>query len=396
SPERLYDAILGWARAAFKLKPYQEVVDRLEEAERIARDHNDEARLMRVLHWIANAYISNGFPTRGMPALFESYQLAERLGDERLTLTATFWMTADMIDRDPRGGLEQMDHVIEAARKYHRHEVEAHALGKKAMAHARLGEFAEARDAVERANEASRKADSVVHGADVALMSSLAFLDMGDVQSGLEHSQRGTEQALSAYGLECAMYGHYCTGLGNLRAHNLDEAQRAFESALELLPIYVPEVQGREEVANEVYAGLAITRFFNGRTEAINDMKRALANAEVIGDEYTVAFIAQALGEGYTQLGEFELAKRYLDTALDYYRRNDMRPYLARVLQSLVYWYEEQGRGAEAEQARAEAQELAEDLLLPPVRLLSSVPPAPDKPQPTGPADPRMEKKPSV
>src|SRR5215210_9581002 len=53
-PERLCDAILGWARAAFKLKPYQEVVDRLEEAEKIARELNDEARLAHVLHWIAN------------------------------------------------------------------------------------------------------------------------------------------------------------------------------------------------------------------------------------------------------------------------------------------------------------------------------------------------------
>ena len=55
-------------------------------------------------------------------------------------------------------------------------------------------------------------------------------------------------------------------------------------------------------------------------------MKRALANAEAVADDYTVAFIAQALGEGYTQLGDFK-AKQYLDTALDYYRRNDMRPY---------------------------------------------------------------------
>src|SRR5918994_875292 len=110
SPEQLCDVILGWTPAAFKLKPYQEVVTRLEEAEEIARELNDEARLARVLHWIANAYISNGFPTRGMPALFESYQLAERLGDEPLTLVATFWMTAEMIDRDPRGGLQQMDY----------------------------------------------------------------------------------------------------------------------------------------------------------------------------------------------------------------------------------------------------------------------------------------------
>jgi tetratricopeptide (TPR) repeat protein len=250
-----------------------------------------------------------------------------------------------------------------------------------------LGEYAEAQDAVERASEASRKTGSVVNGADVALWSSQALFDMGDVQRGLEYSQRGTELAMSAYGLECAMYGHYCTGLGNLQARNLDEAQQAFESALSMLTDNLFELQGSETVANEVRAGLAIARFLGGDAEAINDMESALTNAEAVGEDYTVAFIAQALGEGYTQLGDFERAKHYLDIALDYYRRNDMKPYLARVLKLLAYWHEQQGRGAEAEQARTEARQLMEVLSRPPVRLLSSSRFDPDEPQPAGPAD---------
>ena len=387
SPEQLCDAILGWTFPALKLKPYQEVVDRLEEAEKIARELGDESRLAWVLHWIGNAYISNGFPTRGMPALFESHQLAERLGDERLTLVASFWMTAAMIDRDPRGGLEQLEYVLEAARKYHNRELEAHALAKKAMAHARLGEFAEAQDAVKRAREVTRTTDSVMNGADVELMSSQAFLDMGDLQRGLEYSRRGTEQAMSASGLECAMYGHYCTGLGNLHSRDLGEAQRAFESALKLLPDFVPELQGREQVANEVHAGLAIAQFFSGRTEAINDMESTLANAEAVGDEYTVAFIAQALGEGYTQLGDFERAEQHFDTALDYYRRNDMKPYVARVLKSSAKLHEAQGHHAEAERDLAEAGRLMEELSLPPVRPPGNLQLDADKTQPAGPAD---------
>src|SRR5215207_8196668 len=387
SPEQLCDVILGWTPAALKLKQYQEVVDRLEEAEKLARELDDETRLAKVLLWIANAYISNGFPTRGMPALFESYQLAERLGDERLTLAATFWMTADMIDRDPRSGLKQMDYVAEAAHKYRRYEVEAHALAKKAIAHARLGEFAEARDAVERAFEVSRKTDSVVNGADVALGSSLAFLDMGDVQRGLEYSRLGTEQAFSASGLECTMYGHYCTGLGNLHSRNPAEAQRAFESALKLLTDHLSELQHSEVLANEVRAGLAVARFLGGDTGAIDDMERTLANADAVGDDYTVAFIAQALGEAYTQLGDFERAKQYLDTALDYYRRNDMKPYLARGLKSSAKLHEAQGHVAEAERDLAEAERLMEDLSLPPVHPSGSPQPDADEPQPAGPAD---------
>jgi tetratricopeptide (TPR) repeat protein len=146
-------------------------------------------------------------------------------------------------------------------------------------------------------------------------------------------------------------------------------------------------VGGSEQLVNRVQAGLAIARFLNGEIEAIKSMESALANAEAVGDDYTVAFISQALGEGYTRLGDFERAKQNLDTALDYYRRNDMRPYVARGLQSLVYWYEQQGRGEEAEQARTEARRLIEELPPPQVvRQLSSLVLAPDEPPQSRPA----------
>jgi tetratricopeptide (TPR) repeat protein len=234
--------------------------------------------------------------------------------------------------------------------------------------------------------EGERKYVTVLF-ANVALMSSQAFFDMGDVQRGLEYSRRGTEQALSGHSLECAMYGHYCTGLGNLHSRNLDEARWAFESALELLPEFVPDLQGREQVANEVHAGLAITQFFSGRTEAIDDMEGALSNADAVGDDYTVAFIAQALGEGYTQLGDFERAKHYLVNALDYYRRNDMKPYLARALKSSANLHEAQGQVAEAERELAEVGRLMEELSLPPVHPPGSSQLDYDDPQLAGPAD---------
>jgi tetratricopeptide (TPR) repeat protein len=342
---------------------------------------------VRVLHWIANTYISNGFPSRGMPALFESYQLAERLGDERLTLVATYWMTAGMIDRDPRAGLERIDYVIEAARKERRYELEAHALARKAMAHARLGEFAEAREAVELAFEASRKTDSAVNGADVALMSSLAFLDMGDMRRGLEYSRQGTELALSANGLECAMYGHFCTGIGNLHSRNPSEAQREFESALGLLTDNLFELRGSEAVTNGVRAGLAIARFWEGDTGAISDMESALANAEAVGEDYTVAFIAQALGEAHTQLGDFERARHCLAIALDYYRRNDMKPYLARALRSSADLHGAQGHVAEAERELAEVRRLIKELSASLVATPGSQQADANDPQPATPAD---------
>jgi hypothetical protein len=72
------------------------------------------------------------------------------------------------------------------------------------MAHARLGEFAEAQDAIKLAHEVVRKTNSLVKEADVTIASSEAIFNTGDVRRGLEYSQRGTEKALAAYGLECA------------------------------------------------------------------------------------------------------------------------------------------------------------------------------------------------
>jgi tetratricopeptide (TPR) repeat protein len=140
-------------------------------------------------------------------------------------------------------------------------------------------------------------------------------------------------------------------------------------------------------IVNEVRAGLAIARFLGGDTGAINDMESALANADAVGDDYNVAFIAQTLSEGYTQLGDFERAEQHLDAALDYYRRNDMKPYVARALQSSAKLHEAQGHIAEAERDLAEAGRLMEELSLPPFRPSGNLQLDADGPQLAGPAD---------
>ena len=219
----------------------------------------------------------------------------------------------------------------------------------------------------------------------MALVSSQAIFDMGDVQRGLEYSQRGTEQALTAHGLECAVAGYFCTGLGNLQSRNLTEAEKAFEASLKLLADHLSEFKEDLSSWSTERAGLAIAQFFGGRVEAISDMENRWPTRP-LGDDYTVAFLAHALGEGYTQLCDFERAKQNLDSALDYYRRNGMRPYVARVLKSSADLHQAQGRVAEAERDLA-AGRLMEELSLPPVRLPSDLQLDADEPEPAGPAD---------
>jgi predicted ATPase/class 3 adenylate cyclase len=366
-PEKLIDAIIAWTEVAYKLKRYQETLARLSRAEQIARELNDKPRLALALHWIGAVHLAVGSPSRAIPALAENAQLADEIGDERLSVVPRFFTAMAMADSDPRSAVSQLEHVIELARVLQDEEIEAHALAIRAVAHGRLGEFVQAQEDLQRALEVAIRSNSAVKEAEVDFLSSLVYLDMGDPQRGLEHSQRGAQRARAANVMECAVAGFCYVGLGNLRTQDWSKALTAFEEAIQL-----SKFSGLEDLNNQVRAGLSIAQFFSGRAEAIEDMQKALTNAQTLGDIYTAAFLSQYLGEAYTRLGDFELAKQYLDTALDYYRRNDMRPYLARVLQSLAYWYEQQGRGAEAEQGREEARRLMEELSVPPVRSLNS------------------------
>ncbi len=357
-PEQLVDSTLGWCRAAMKVKPYAELVERLTRAEKIARELNDKRRLAQVLHWLANVHFAHGYNTRAVPALFENYRLANEIGDERLSVIPSYWMAFFMVDRDPRGALEQFKRVIELARKYHDREIEAHAIATQAFAHGRLGEFAQAEAELQQAFEMVQSINSPIKEADVNNLAAFTYLDMGDAERGIEYGQRGADKAMAANALECASAGLMAVGFCHLQSQKLSEAQNAFDRSMRLA-----ESRGADAFRNQAWSGLAVAQFFSGRAEAINDMESALANARAIDDEYGIAFLAQMLGEAYTRTGEFERAQNYLDAALEYYRRSQMRPYLVRALESVSTLYERQGRKADAERARAEADQLKSELI---------------------------------
>src|SRR5690606_31044876 len=125
------------------------------------------------------------------------------------------------------GAAEQFDKVIELARKVGNKDIEAHALGTKTLALARLGRFEEALRLGRQAVIAGDASGSVIKRADVSLLVGSAHLEMGRVQAGLDHIGRGTELALSVNGMECAISGLYLLGVGQIEEKRLAEAQRS-------------------------------------------------------------------------------------------------------------------------------------------------------------------------
>jgi tetratricopeptide (TPR) repeat protein len=225
------------------------------------------------------------------------------------------------------------------------------------MVSARLGEFEQSQEAMRAASQVVRGLNSPMTETDVDLFTGWSYLEMGDPDQGLEYAQRAVQRGISTDKIECICNGYSCVGYGHLRRQDLPEAIEAFHESVRRSML-----SGAAQIENTARTGLALAEFMSGRAEAVKDMESTLENARALGDPYTAALLSQTLGESYTQLGDFERAEGYLQAALDYYRPNGMRPYVARTLQSLAALYDKQGCSAEAASARSEAEELARAL----------------------------------
>jgi class 3 adenylate cyclase/tetratricopeptide (TPR) repeat protein len=357
APQALHDVILAWAAIAVKFRPPEEVIEKLKEAEGIARGLGDKSRLAQTLVWIANVHFLTGFRSRGTRELVQAHQLSRELGDERMSILPLFLTTAAMVDEHPRPALRRLARVIDLAEKYGLKEVHAHAVASKGLAHARLGEAEAAAEYTTRALELAPTIQSRLIEADVEMTAALAFYDLGDTERALELGQSGAQKALEVRGLECACEGFFIQGLLHLQNHDTAAALAALHESSTL-----SQFAGFEDLRNRVRAALAIAQVLDGRAEALADVEDSLRSARAMADDFGAAFITHGLAEIATQRGDLDRATGHLQAALDYYRGKQIQPKLAQVLQSLANVYEQAGHVEQAEEARAEAQRLLERL----------------------------------
>src|SRR5215212_9817163 len=104
---------MGWARAAFKFRPYPEQLERLARAEQIARRRQDKRRLAETLHAIGAVHLARGRSLRAVPVFTEAFRLADELGDEALATIPSFHAAFSTMDSDPQGALPMFDRAIE-------------------------------------------------------------------------------------------------------------------------------------------------------------------------------------------------------------------------------------------------------------------------------------------
>ena len=323
------DAILSWATAAAKFRPYAEQLERLLRAEQIARRLGDQRRLAEALHSIGTVHLAMGHSMRAVPVLNEAFLLAEALGDEALATFPSFHAALVRMDSDPQAALPMFDQTIALARKYANPELEAYALSTKGMALARLGRFAESQAMEQAALDIVQAGVSPVTESDIELFAGWAYLDMGDTQAGLAHGQRGVACAIATDNFDCICGALACVGFGQLQSQHLPEAIEAFEHAIE-------QTKTSGAVRFEVLSrgGLALAQMAGGQASALADLEQAAARASEVHDPFTEAMFFQALAQIHLARGNRTSAQAYLDKALDYYQRNNMGPYLARALET--------------------------------------------------------------
>jgi tetratricopeptide (TPR) repeat protein len=351
--DRIFETILCWQEAAFKYRPYEEQLQQLARAEAIAREQQDKARLIQALHSTANVILSRGLWTKAGPALTECLALSEELDNEQLSVRPTFFKGLMASFADPILSLNWIDQALALAGKYNDQQIEASALGVKGQVLAQLGEFAQSGQAIQRAQQVANQLGSPLVESDVDLLAAWASLARGDLQQALELGQRSVAKAIATDNMDCICNGLACIGYGNLELQRIPEAVSAFEKGIERSNIsgaIIPLLNGQ--------AGLAMAQFYSGRLEAIEDLEGVVAKMNLYEHYVGAANANFMLGMCLFQLGLLDRAETHITNAVDYYRRSQMRPFLARTLSGLTALLEKQGRLSEAQKNRAEAESI--------------------------------------
>jgi len=360
-PAELIDAVLEWAWVRNRRGQYEGMLEKIERAVQIARELGDKRRLGLTLSWMGNVHMVTGFPSRGFPYLEEAQALATETGDDQVLLLPLFIATWSLVERDARSGEEKLAEVIDMARKQDAPDILGHALTYRAIALARLGEFDEASALVEEALALIPSIGSPVKRADVHIGASMAYYDMGDIETGLEHAHIGADLAMSANGLECACAGYFGVGRGELDKRNIDDALAQFRRSLKLA-----DAVGMDYYINLIRAGVAEAEFEQGSTGSVEKLRSAIDSARSTDDDFVVAALAMPFSRALLRLKRASEARDTIVAAIAYFRRMDLKPYLANSLSVLGDVADALDDREAAAAAREEAASLRDEIKLPP------------------------------
>jgi hypothetical protein len=189
----------------------------------------------------------------------------------------------------------------------------------------------------------------------------MAYYDMGDIEQGLEHAHIGADLAMAANGLECACAGYFGVGRGELDKRNIDDALAQFRRSLRLA-----DAVGMDYYINLIRAGVAEAEFEKGSTDSVDKLRSAIDSARSTDDDFVVAALAMPFSRTLLRLNRASEARAAIVSAVAYFRRMNLKPYLANALSVLGDVADALSEGDVGAEARQEAASLRDEIKLPP------------------------------
>ncbi len=127
-------------------------------------------------------------------------------------------------------------------------------------------------------------------------------------------------------------------------AGRLDESEKFLAKSFEIRK----EINHREGMASSLYNMSMVYAARKDFAKTVDLQKQALAIETTVGNRYTMGFSNNRLGELYTRLGQFDIARNYLKKAENYARETKSRTL---TMNNELYWsgyYEAKGDRANA------------------------------------------------
>lgn len=355
-PATLIDSTIAWLIVRHKLNRYEGAIEAMERAVAVAREAEDKPRLALALSWLGNVHMLIGHPTRGIPYVLESRGLAEEIGDEQLMLLPLFVSTFFLADRNPEAAVAALKEVIELSVAHRISDVRGHAIASLAASLARLGRFPEARLEIQRALATEAETISPVKKADIHIGVSQAYLEMGEWEKAAEHSSIGAELAGKANGFECVCAAYFGLGRSHMGLRQIEDSLADFEKSL--AAARNARTEAMQVFSNYISGSIAGVQFEQGQATALDRMRDSMNLTRSSGDDFGAAAFGMQLAQALQKLGRLDEADHLIADALALFRERHMASRIADALEVLAELRAAQGRGEEAEAARAESAAL--------------------------------------
>jgi tetratricopeptide (TPR) repeat protein len=359
-------AAIGTARAGWTFTGLSGALEQLERAIASAGDQADRKLLADAYFWVAFLRRLSGESVDSSPEMKHALEQAEAIGaaigdPAAHAIPKAFMGVGMLFSGDLRSGANMLREALDELEGVSDPVSTAVLSGFLAMGYARLGEFAEAENAIGRSKRFAALGDGIAR-LDSLIARTAIQLERGEVAdaSALAFECAETSETLGA--VSCAVASNVFLGVSRLLLEDAPGARAPLERGIELsLVTYMAPLR-------------TIARGQLGSVNArLGDVPAAeagwdesLAGARATGDRYGEAMTlwARARTHARQSTPDWAAAISDLDVALVLLEAMQARPSVARVLRDRGDVLRALGRSAEADAAQQRSREIAAELSL--------------------------------